>query len=157
MEKLYRLLYPMRIVLVTSRAGGKDNIMAAAWCFPLSADPPLFGVSLGGSRYSYGLIKKGKCFGINLVSADMKDAALLCGTRSGRDTDKFSESGLVKEEGEKIDCPLVGGSPASIECRLADVVKTGDHYIMVGEAVNVKKRGGGKGLYHKGGSEWVEV
>ncbi len=157
MEKIYRALYPMRIVLITSRGGGKDNIMAAAWCFPLSRDPPLFGVSLTDSRHSYSMIKEGECFGINLAAPDMEDAALLCGTRSGRDVDKFAESGLTKEEGEKIDCALVGESPASIECRLADVIKTGDHYLFVGEAVNVKKRRGAKGLYQKEGRDWIEV
>ncbi|MBD3397987.1 flavin reductase family protein [Candidatus Micrarchaeota archaeon] len=157
MEKLYRLLYPMRIVLITSRRGQEDNIMAAAWCFPLSRDPPLFGVSLTGSRHSYPMIKEGGCFGINLVAPEMKEAALLCGTRSGRDVDKFAESGLAKEEGEKIDCALVGESPVSIECRLADVVKTGDHYLVVGEAVNVTKRREAKGLYQKEGRDWVEV
>ena len=157
MEKMYRLLYPARIVLITSRSGGKDNIMTAAWCYPLSAEPPLFGVSLTEKRHSYGMVKEGKCFGINLVAPDMREAALFCGTRSGRDVDKFAESGLTKEDGEKIDCALVGESPLSIECRLVDVVKTGDHYVMVGEAVNVKKRRESKGLYQKEGKDWVEV
>ena len=157
MEKLYRLLYPMRIVLITSRSGGKDNIMTAAWCFPLSADPPLFGVSLSNSRHSYSMIEEGKCFGVNLVAPDMKEAALVCGTTSGRDTDKFVESGLTKEEGEKIDCALIGESPVSIECRLVDTLKTGDHYVFVGEAVNVKKRREAKGLYQKEGRDWVDV
>ncbi|MFP3949981.1 MAG: flavin reductase family protein [Candidatus Micrarchaeia archaeon] len=147
----------MRIVLITSRRGGEDNIMTAAWCFPLSRDPPLFGVSLTDSRHSYSMIKEGECFGINMVAPDMKEAALLCGSRSGRDTDKFAESGLTKEKGEKIDCALVGESPVSIECRLADVIKTGDHYLFVGEAVNVKKRREAKGLYQKEGRDWIEV
>lgn len=157
MEKIYRALYPMRIVLITSRRGEEDNIMAAAWCFPLSRDPPLFGVSLTDSRHSYSMVKEGGCFGINLVAPDMEDAALLCGTESGLEVDKFAESGLTKEEGEKIDCALVGESPVSIECRLAEVVKTGDHYLVVGEAVNVKKRRDAKGLYQKEGRDWIEV
>ncbi len=157
MEKLYRLLYPMRIVLVTSRAKGKDNIMTAAWCFPLSMDPPLFGVSLSDSRHSFSVMEEGKCFGINLVAPEMREAALLCGTKSGREVDKFAESGLTKEEGEKIGCALIGESPVSIECRLVDTIKTGDHYLLVGEAVNVKKRKESKGLYQKAGTDWIEV
>lgn len=157
MERLYRLLYPIRIVLVTSRSGGKDNVMTAAWCFPLSQDPPLFGVSLSEKRHSYSVVKEGKCFGINLVAPEMKEAAIVCGAKSGRDSDKFAESGLSKEEGEKIDCALVGESPVSIECKLVDVLKTGDHYVFVGEAVNVKRRRESKGLYQKEGRDWIEV
>lgn len=157
MEKLYRLLYPMRIVLISSRAKGKDNIMAAAWCFPLSGNPPLFGVSLADSRETYSMIKEGGCFAINLVSPEMRDAALLCGTKSGREIDKFSEGKLTKEEAEKIDCALIGESPVSIECKLVDLIKTGDHYLAIGEAVDVKKRKESSGLYQKAGTDWIEV
>jgi len=157
MEKLYRLLYPMRIVLISSRAKGKDNIMAAAWCFPLSGNPPLFGVSLADSRETYSMIKKSGCFAINLVSPEMQEAALLCGTKSGREVDKFSEGKLTKEEAEKIDCALIGESPVSIECKLVDLIKTGDHYLAIGEAVNVKKRKESSGLYQKAGTNWIEV
>jgi flavin reductase (DIM6/NTAB) family NADH-FMN oxidoreductase RutF len=158
MDKIYRLLYPMRIVLITSRNGKEDNIMAAAWCFPLSRNPPLFGVSLSDTRHSYSMIKAGECFGINLVAPDMREAALVCGTKSGRDVDKFAEGRLTKEEGKMIDCALVGEAPVSIECKLVDTVKTGDHYIMVGKAVNVRKRRESKGIYQKEGRDyWVEV
>ena len=157
MERVYGLLYPMRIVLVTSRAGGKDNIMTAAWCFPLSMDPPLFGVSLSNSRYSYSMVKESGCFGINLVAPDMRKAALLCGTKSGREVDKFSEGKLTNEEAEKIDCALVGESPVSIECKLVGTLKTGDHYLFIGEAVNVKRRRETNGLYQKAGTDWIEI
>jgi len=158
MEKLYRLLYPMRIVMVSSRAENKDNIMTAAWCFPLSGNPPMFGISLAESRYSYSMIKEGGCFGINLVSPELESAARLCGTKSGRDLDKFSEAKLTKEEGEEIDCALIKESPVSIECKLVDTIKTGDHYLLVGEAVKVHRRTeAAKGLYQKAGTEWIEV
>ncbi len=157
MEKIYRLLYPMRIVLITSRAKEKDNIMAASWCYPLSAEPPMFGVSLSDKRFSYNLVKEGKCFGINLVAPDMKKAALFCGTHSGRDTEKFSGSGLTKEEGSRIKCPLIKESPVSIECKLVDTVEAGDHFICIGQALRIVKRRDAKGLYQKEGTEWIEI
>jgi flavin reductase (DIM6/NTAB) family NADH-FMN oxidoreductase RutF len=147
----------MRIVLITSRAKGKDNIMAAAWCYPLSAEPPLFGVSLSDKRYSYQLVKEGKCFGINLVAPDMKEAALFCGTHSGKEVEKFSGSGLAKEEGTKINCPLIKESPLSIECKLVDMVEAGDHFICIGQALRIVKRRDAKGLYQKEGKEWIEI
>lgn len=161
MEKLYRLLYPVRIVLITSRGKDssgeeKDNAMAAAWCFPLSGDPPLFGVSVAGSRLTHSLIGEGKCFGINLVSPKMKEDTLFCGTHTGKDSDKFSKIELEKVEAEKIDCPMIGDSPVGIECRLVDTFETGDHFLFVGEAVNVVRRGKEKGVY-QAGDEWIEV
>ncbi|MBN2122233.1 flavin reductase family protein [Candidatus Micrarchaeota archaeon] len=161
MEKLYRLLYPVRIVLITSRGEDssgkkKDNVMTAAWCFPLSGNPPLFGISVVKSRLTYSLIEEGKCFGINLVSPKMREDTLFCGTHTGAQMDKFSEVNLEKVEAEKIDCPMIGDSPVGIECRLVDTFETGDHFLFVGEAVNVVKRAKEKGMY-QAGEEWIEV
>lgn len=156
MEKPYRLLYPMRVVLITSRRGEKENVMAAAWCFPLSAEPPLFGVSVTKGRHSYGMIKEGKAFGINLVGKEMEKEALGAGRISGRERDKFAELGIRKEYG-KLGIPLLKDSYASIECRLVKEVELGDHVLFVGEAVNVVWRKEGKGLYHAGGDEFIEV
>ncbi|MGB9719688.1 MAG: flavin reductase family protein [Candidatus Anstonellales archaeon] len=155
MEKLYYLLYPMRVCLITSSYGGKDNIMTAAWVYPLSFDPPMFGISVSKKRFSYGLIKKAKAFGINLVSPEMKEAALVCGRKSGQEIDKFKEAKLTKEKGNFV--PLIKESPASIECKLVKEIETGDHITLVGKVVNVVKRKESKGLYHAGGDNFTII
>lgn len=156
MELLYRLLYPMRVVLITSKYGKKENVMTAAWCFPISMDPPLFGVSVSRKRFSHELISKGKAFGINLVDRQLAEAAMDAGSTSGKETDKFSELGIEKEYG-KLEIPLLKASPVSIECKLTKEIELGDHVLFVGEAVNVIKRREAKGLYHKGGEDFVEL
>lgn len=156
MEKLYRLLYPMRVVLVTSKYGKKENVMAAAWCFPISMDPPLFGVSISRKRYSHELISKGKAFGINLVGKEMEKEALLAGRSSGKEKDKFAEFCINKEYGN-LGIPLLKDSYASIECKLVKEMDLGDHVLFVGEAVNIVRRKEGKGLYHAGEDKFIEV
>ena len=156
MEKLYHILYPMRVVLVTSKYGKKENVMAAAWCFPLSMDPPLFGVSVSRKRFSHELISKGKAFGINLADGKMKEEALGAGRPSGKERDKFAELGIEKEYG-KLGIPLLKDSPVSIECRVVEEIEAGDHVLFIGEAVNVVKRREGKGLYHARGDRFIEV
>ncbi len=155
-EKPYRLLYPLRVVLVTSKYGEKENVMAAAWCFPISMEPQLFGVSISRKRFSHELISKGRAFAINLVDAKMKEKALAAGRTSGRERDKFAELCIAKEYG-KLGIPLARDSPASIECRLVQEIELGDHVLFVGEAVNIIERRKAKGLYHAGGDEFVEV
>lgn len=156
MEKLYRLLYPMRVVLITSKYGEKENLMAAAWCFPISMDPPLFGVSVSRKRYSHELISKGKAFGINIIGKDMEKEALLAGGTSGKGKDKFAEFCIGKEYG-KLGIPLLKDAPASIECKLVKEIELGDHVLFVGEAVNVVKRRESKGLYHMGEDKFIEI
>ena len=146
-ERIYRMLQPMRVCLITSRHKGKDNVIAASWVFPLSMDPPLFGVSISPKRFSHGIIEKGKAFGINLPGPELTAAVLVCGRKTGKDADKFAEAGLTKEEGEKV--PLIRECSASIECEVVDSFETGDHIVFVGKAINVVKRFESKGLYHK--------
>ena len=145
MEKLYHLLYPMRVCLITSRAAGKDNIMAASWVFPLSFEPPMFGVSISPKRYSFGLIKKGKAFGINIPDPALKDAVITCGTTTGASVDKFLEAKLTKEEGKHV--PLIKECPMSIECEVVSEIASGDHVVFIGKAIDVRKRFEAKGLY----------
>jgi len=134
----------MNVVLISSSAEGKDNVMTAAWCFPLSAEPPLFGVSISQKRYSHGLIKKSGEFVINIPGSGLMEAVRICGENSGRDSDKFELAGLTKENSEKVAAPSIKECIASIECKVVNSLETGDHVIFVGEAVNVKNRGIGK-------------
>ena len=154
MEKLYRMIYPMRVVLVSASAEGKDNIMTAAWCFPLSMDPPMFGISMTRKKFTYELIQKSKKFAINIPGDDLREETIFCGRNSGRDVNKFEK--LTKEEG-KTGTVLVKECLSSIECEYVDEFETGDHVTVVGKAVNVVKRKEGKGLYHLGGDELLSV
>jgi len=155
MEKIYRLLYPMRVVLITANNEGKENIMPAAWCYPLSAEPPIFGVAIAKKRFTYELIHKSKYYAINLASPEMKDGVKICGSKSGREIDKFALSGWKKEDGKKV--VLIAESPTSIECEVIDEYEIGDHVIFVGKAINIVKRREAKGLYHRGGDDFVVV
>ena len=145
MEKLYRMLYPARVCLISSRNEEKDNIMAASWVFPLSADPAMFGVGVAPKRFSYQLIKESKAFAINLPVEGMEKAIEVCGNGTGKDTDRFADARLTKEEGDKV--PLIKECSASIECELVDQMEIGDHIILVGKATNIVKRNESKGIY----------
>jgi flavin reductase (DIM6/NTAB) family NADH-FMN oxidoreductase RutF len=141
----YKLLYPMRICLITSRYEKKDNIMTAAWVSPVSWDPVLFAVAVGKERFSCQMIRSGKAFGINLPDGKLSEESLLCGTESGKETDKFSRAGLSREEGKHV--PLIKECPVSIECEVVNEMEAGDHVIFVGKPVTVRERFEAKGLY----------
>jgi flavin reductase (DIM6/NTAB) family NADH-FMN oxidoreductase RutF len=145
MERIYQMLYPVRVCLITCRHGGKDNVMAASWVFPLSMDPPLFGVSVSPKRHSHRIIRESGAFGINLPGPELQAAVAACGTKSGRDADKFLEAGLAKEDGLRV--PLIRECLASIECEVVGELEAGDHTVFIGKAVKTVKRKEGKGLY----------
>ena len=146
---------PNQIVLVTSRYGNKDNIMAMTWWTKTSFQPNLYIISVDKSRYSHDLIKKGKCFVINFMPFKLKDRVLFCGTKSGRDVDKFKETGLTKIEAEKINCPVIKESVAYLECKIIKQVPTGEHTIFVGEVVNAKFKKKAKRLFQLQGNKFT--
>ena len=116
----------------------------AAWCFPLSIEPPLFGVSVGKGRFSYGMVEKSKEFVINIPDGRMIDAALICGKNSGRDSDKFALAKLTKIKSAKVSAPTISECHTSIECMVVDSKETGDHVLFIGRPVNITKRKQGK-------------
>jgi flavin reductase (DIM6/NTAB) family NADH-FMN oxidoreductase RutF len=61
----------------------------------------------------------------------------LCGTRTGRDTDKFAETGLTPVPADRVRPPLIKECPLNVECRLLSVQEIGDHDLFLGEALVV--------------------
>jgi flavin reductase (DIM6/NTAB) family NADH-FMN oxidoreductase RutF len=113
------------------------NVITLAWVSPVSIDPPMLAIAVAPARHSHGLISRTREFAVNVPSARMLDAVWYCGTRSGRDVDKFEGAGLTSLPGRVIETPLVGECFGHIECRVVRAVTVGDHTLFVGEAVAV--------------------
>ncbi len=122
-------------VVLASVGGSRDNIITLAMCHVFSFKPPLIGVGIAPRRFSYGLFKESKDFAVNIPDKTMLRAVQICGSRSGRDVDKFAASGLTKEKAEKIASPLIAECPVNIECVKVKEVEAGDHTWFVGEIV----------------------
>jgi len=133
----YRLLHPMHTVLVTSVGKtGKPNIITLAWAMPASINPPLVAISVSPRRHSHMLIEETKQFVVNIPTLDMLDKAVFCGTVSGRNHDKFKETGLTPLSGKKVKAPLIEECVGHLECKLHSQFTAGDHTIFVGEIVD---------------------
>ena len=158
LNKAYRLLYPMQTILVTCISkDGKPNVMTAVWATPVSFDPPYIAVCIGKTRYSHRLIKETKEFALNFPSAEMKDAVIICGSKSGKNTDKFKEANLTQLKARKIKTPLIKECLANIECKAVNEIDSGDHTIFVGEILAAQRNREGKILLDKGGRDFIEL
>jgi len=76
-------------------------------------------------------------FTINLTTEAMARATDWCGVRSGRDYDKWKETGLTPEAGVKVSCPSIAESPLSIECRVKEIMSLGSHDMMIAEVLDI--------------------
>lgn len=132
------MLYPLPAVLVTSRsASGEDDVCTVAWAGTVCTSPAMVSISLKPSRLSYQYIRETGVFGINLTTEELAYATDYCGVRSGRDTDKFADARLTKEEAGHISCTLIAESPVQLECRVAKELELGSHTMFVAEILAV--------------------
>lgn len=131
----HHLMYPRQVVLVTSWGKGKANIIALAWHCPISFNPPLLGIAVGKTRFSHALISEGREFVLSIPTESLKDKVMVVGSRSGREVDKFSISGLTPIPADVVKPPLIKECPINIECKLVAEFDVGDHTIFVGEVV----------------------
>jgi len=134
---IHERLYPNPVVLVSSSYENTDNIITLAWVGTVCSKPPLISISIRPSRYSYQLIKNSGEFVINIPKKDQVDICEFCGTRSGKDTDKFKQLNLTKGKPFEINTPLISQCPINIECRVRDIISLGTHGLFIGEVLCV--------------------
>ncbi|HID95847.1 MAG TPA: flavin reductase family protein [Candidatus Latescibacteria bacterium] len=128
---------PERVVLAVSvDEKGKADIIALGWKMRTSFDPPMVAISVGKTRYSHKLISEGKEFVLAIPGEDMSEEVLYCGTHSGRDSDKFKETGLTPLPAKFVSPPLIKECIVNLECKVVGALDTGDHTIFAGQIVN---------------------
>lgn len=165
----FLLLHPMHTVLVScvGKTRRKPNIITLAWAMPTSIKPPLVAISISPRRYSHALIEKTKEFVVNIPTMDILDETAFCGKKSGRNHDKFRETGLTPLRAKRVKAPLIKECVASLECKLQNQFTTGDHTIFIGEIVeaHVDKRAFRDGynlkkarmIFHLGGNKYATL
>lgn len=132
------MLYPLPAVLVSlGREGEKPNLITVAWTGTICTNPPMVYISVRPERYSYSILKETKTFVINLTTEKLLKATDYCGVRSGRDVDKFKETGLTAIPGPVTGCPMVAESPVNLECKVKEVKALGSHDMFLAEVVAV--------------------
>jgi flavin reductase (DIM6/NTAB) family NADH-FMN oxidoreductase RutF len=129
--------YPRVAALVSAGAGGRDDVMTAAWHTFISLKPPLYGVAITTRRFTYQLIMESREFGVNFIPLDKASLAAAAGGTSGHQIDKFERFHIQKETSLKTTAPVLKDAYAAYECRLVDTRPYGDHIWVVGEIVAV--------------------
>ena len=117
---------------------GKPNAMAAAWGGICCSNPPCVAVSLRAERHSYESILTRRAFTISVPSAKYAAEADYFGIASGKNHNKFAETGLTPVRSDIVDAPYVGEFPLVLECSLQRTVPLGIHFQFIGEIQDVK-------------------
>lgn len=132
------VIYPLPAVIVTcGRDKAHSNMLTVAWTGTICTNPAMCYISVRPERFSYPMIKENMEFTINLTTEAMARATDWVGVRSGRDYDKWKETGLTPADGVAVTCPCIEESPLCIECRVRTILPLGSHDMFVAEIVNV--------------------
>ena len=164
----YHLIHPKPAILVISiDSSGKANGMIAAWTTPLSHSPPLVGVSIAPTRYTYQLIKNSGEFTLNVLDKRYVRQVDFLGSVSGRGRDKLKESGLTIAKSKRVKPPHVEEALAVLECAVEKEVKAGDHIFFIARVLEayakpeffdeVYKPEKAKILMHLGGAYYTTI
>ena len=136
--KAGNMLYPVPAVLVSAAdRDGNSNLFTVAWAGTICTNPPMLSISVRPERYSYHMIRETGEFVVNLTTEQMAWATDYCGVRSGRDTDKWKDTGLTREPASQVSVPLVKESPVCLECRVVEVKELGSHHMFIANVVAV--------------------
>jgi flavin reductase (DIM6/NTAB) family NADH-FMN oxidoreductase RutF len=126
------------VLLVTSSYRGRNNVIPVAYAMVLSIVPPMIGIALHPSRFSYDMIKKTEEFAINIPTRELLHHVQYLGSLTGADFDKLELTSLPNFRARKLDTILLEGCVGWIECSLNDTIEIGDHFLFVGQVVAVQ-------------------
>lgn len=114
-----RALTTHGLLLGSYDSRGRPNVMTIGWGTLGSVwGRPIWVVLVRPSRYSRAAIEAAGAFTVNVPSPDMAGVCEVCGTRSGRDADKFALCRITPERASSVNAPIVAECPVVYECRV---------------------------------------
>jgi flavin reductase (DIM6/NTAB) family NADH-FMN oxidoreductase RutF len=118
-ELFHRMEHGGVLCTVADRAG-RTNLLTLGWGLlgRRHGDYPILAIAITPLRYSFRLIEEVPEFVIAVPDDSLADAVSLCGTRSGRDMDKWAAAGLTPVAALHVQPPAVRQCPLNLECRV---------------------------------------
>jgi flavin reductase (DIM6/NTAB) family NADH-FMN oxidoreductase RutF len=121
LSKVYCLLEPGPIVLVTTASRVKMNIMTMSWQTMLDFNPPVVGCVISNRNYTFGILKTTRNCVISIPTVELAEKVVGCGNTSGRTIDKFKTFCLTPAAASCVKAPLIEECYANLECKVVDV------------------------------------
>src|ERR1017187_735545 len=138
LSKVYQLLEPGPVVLLTTAHRGRDNIMTMSWHMMVEFEPPLVACVVSNADYSFTALRATKECVIAIPAVELAPHVVGIGNCSGRDVDKFKKFGLTPAPAESVAPPLVVECFANLECRVADTRFVNKYNLFVLEVLKAR-------------------
>lgn len=158
LAKVYQLLEPGPVVLLTTVDKGKANVMALSWHMMVEFEPPLLACVVSSADYSFAALRAtGECV-IAIPAVELASVVVQAGNTSGRDLDKFEALGLTPLPSELVAPPLVAECFANLECKVTDTRLVNPYNLFVLEVLKAwidPSQKNPKTIHHQGYGAFV--
>jgi flavin reductase (DIM6/NTAB) family NADH-FMN oxidoreductase RutF len=134
------IVAPRPIAWVSTRSAHGDNLAPYSFFNAVTDAPPQV-MFAGGMKDSIANAADTSVFAVNVVEEAMFHSMSATSAPLPRGTDEFTHAGVPKAECSSIDCPRIAGAPATLECRVLQILalKGGD-YMVIGEVTGIHLR-----------------
>jgi flavin reductase (DIM6/NTAB) family NADH-FMN oxidoreductase RutF len=120
LPKVYQLLEPGPVVLLTTAHRKRANVMTMSWHMMIEFEPPQVACVVSNANYSFAALRAtGECV-ISIPARKLAAKVVKIGNSSGRDLDKFAAFGLSAVPARRVEPPLIAECFANLECKVTD-------------------------------------
>ncbi len=105
---------------LTVKAGGMCNTMTIGWGMTgVCWRKPVLMVAIRNSRHTFQIMEAAEDFTVSMPSGNLRDEIFYCGTKSGREVNKFEECELKIADGRQVGSPIIDTPGLHVECIIA--------------------------------------
>lgn len=117
--------FPSGVTAVAALADGRPAGLAASSFTSVSLDPPLVSVCVAHSSGTWPVLRRAERLGVSVLSAEQEAE---CRQLSTRGIDRFAS---LRWRATPAGAVLLDGASAWLECSIGQLVRAGDHDIVV--------------------------
>lgn len=153
LARVYTLLEPGPVLLLTTAHRGRQNVMTLSWHTMMEFEPPLVGCVVSSDDFSFRALRATRQCVLNIPTVEQAARVVGCGNTSGREVDKFRRFGLTPKPAACVAAPLIAECFANLECRVVDTRFVNRYGFFVLEVVHARQESAVKEprtLHHRG-------
>src|SRR5450432_2246711 len=102
LSKVYLILEPGPVVLLTTAHKGRANVMAMSWHMMVEFEPPLVACVVSSDDHSFDALRATRECVIAIPAMKLASQVVEVGNSSGRDIDKFDVFGLTPVPAQRV-------------------------------------------------------
>ena len=157
LSKVYQLIEPGPVVLLTTTHKGRANVMTMSWHMMVDFTP-IIACIVSDRDHSFAAFRATKECVIAIPAVGLAEKVVAIGNCSGRDVDKFASFHLTPAKADRVTAPLIAECFANIECKVVDTRLVNNYGLFILEGLKAwvdPRQKNPKTIHHQGLGKFV--